>query len=163
MKNSILFTISFVLISLLFPANNLTAQTISGKIIYSNPTGTELKTINGVTFKKDVFEVRVETDDKDSPFNETRGTFELWSVPTGGGDAFIHGVGLLADKDGDTYCTYGSNMKKADNMIIYTKGGTGKFSNIDAIGTATIMIPADTGKEGDCCMQKWEATFKKDN
>ena len=160
MKNSILFTISITMLGLLFSANITFAQTASGKIIYTiieeaRPTP---KSINGVTFRNGILKARLETDDN-SGFHKATGVCEDWVVPTGGGNAFSHGVCIFADKDGDTFVTYITSMRKDEIKILNVKGGTGKFIDLDGKGTSFDNGPADTGKVEDCCIAKWEISY----
>ena len=141
---------------------NTFAQTASGKIIYttieeSRPTP---KSINGVTFRNTVTKGRLETDDKNSPFHGATGVCESWIIPMGNGNYFIHGFAIFADKDGDTFITYFTSTRKAENNTFYIKGGTGKFVNLDGQGTSSKSVRADTGIQEDCCMSNWEMKYK---
>lgn len=162
MKNSILFTISFLLFGLFFNMGNAVAQTASGKIIYTTIEETRPvpKSINGVTFQNGTMKARLETNNSDSPFSNATGVCENWAVPTGDGNAFVHGVCVFADKDGDTFVTYTTSMRKAKSRIAHVKGGTGKFVNLDGKGTSFEIGPADTGKAEDCCMAEWTIHYK---
>ncbi len=162
MKNLKFSTFSFFLLSLLLQVNYSFAQSAKGQIIYTTieEARSTPKSMNGVTFRNTLTKARLETADKNSPFNGVTGVSESWVVPMGDGNALIHGFSVLADKDGDTFFVYFTSTRRDKQNTVKIKGGTGKFMNLEGSGTSSKAERADTGIKEDCCMSSWEIKYK---
>ncbi|GAB5555245.1 MAG: hypothetical protein Sapg2KO_48360 [Saprospiraceae bacterium] len=163
MKSNLISIFCSLIALILLNTGNLTAQSASGRVIYKEKEGFDQKIVkeNGVTFMSVRNYARIEMDDASSLFHQNSGVCESWSVPKGEGTAIMHGICMMANKNGDTYIAYITDSEKeATEFELNVKGGTGIFENLDGKGTATFMMPTHTKKEGDCCMQKFTLKYK---
>ena len=162
MKNSI-FTFSIILLLSLFFNTAITfAQSASGKTFYSLIEESEPvpKSINGAAFLNNMVIARIETDDKNNPFNGVSGVCEQWMVAMGEGNEFVHGVCIMADQAGDTFVTYLSYERNDESRAFFVKGGTGKFRNLDGKGTTTFIARPQTNNVEVFAMEKWTLKYK---